>query len=99
MQNELQWKYRELPPFALFEALKLNLLYADECEVERASWFWLRRPKPLFIKSLLRFTDLRFRCAIPALRTEGGAPALSCLEPRDTYRCHRKRSAAHPVAM
>src|SRR5262249_60031969 len=23
MENEHQWKYRELPPFALFEALKL----------------------------------------------------------------------------
>jgi hypothetical protein len=53
MQNEHRWKYRELPPFALSEALKLNLLYADECEVARASWFWLRRPKPLFTKSLL----------------------------------------------
>jgi hypothetical protein len=30
LPNEHQFKYRELPPFALFEALKLNLLYADD---------------------------------------------------------------------
>jgi hypothetical protein len=53
MENENQWKYPELPPFALFEELKLNPLYADEGKVARASWFWLRRPKPLFTKSLL----------------------------------------------
>ena len=54
LEKEQQWRYRELPPFALFEALKLNLLYADESEFARASWFWLRRPKTLFTKSLLR---------------------------------------------
>jgi hypothetical protein len=53
LKNEQQWKYRELPPATLFEALKLNLLYADESEFARAGWFWLRRPKP-FTESLLR---------------------------------------------
>jgi hypothetical protein len=49
LEKEEQWRYRELPPFALFEALELNLLYADESEVARASWFWLRRPKSLLL--------------------------------------------------
>jgi hypothetical protein len=53
LEAEQQWKYRELPPVTLFEMLKLNLLYADESELARAAWFWLRRPKTPLPKSLL----------------------------------------------
>ena len=54
LKEEQPWKYRELPPAILFEALKLNLLYADKSEFARAEWFWLRRPKGLLTESWLR---------------------------------------------
>jgi hypothetical protein len=53
LEAEQQWKYWALPPCHLFEMLKLNLLYADESELARAAWFWLRRPKTPLPKSLL----------------------------------------------
>jgi hypothetical protein len=54
LKKKQQRKYRGLPPVTLFEALKLNLRYADESELARAGWFWLRRPKTVLTKSLLR---------------------------------------------
>jgi hypothetical protein len=54
LTKEPPWKYHELPPAPLFEALKLNLLYADQSEFARAGWFWLRRPKTLLSESWLR---------------------------------------------
>ena len=42
------WQYQELPPFLLPELSKLNWQGADDSELSRAAWFWLRRPKSTF---------------------------------------------------
>ena len=68
-------KYRELPPVTLFEVLKLNLLYADESELARAAWFWLRRPKAPLPKSLL-FILL---CVAATPHAHDWTPAFFCM--------------------
>jgi hypothetical protein len=48
--NECQhWKYPELPPEEVCHKLKLPPSSVDEYELERAGWFWNRRPKSAFV--------------------------------------------------
>ena len=42
------WQYQELPPFLLPQLRSLNWRGADDSELSRAIWFWLRRPKSTF---------------------------------------------------
>jgi hypothetical protein len=42
------WQYQELPPFLLPQLKNLNWPDADDSELPRAEWFWLRRPKSTF---------------------------------------------------
>jgi hypothetical protein len=45
IEDNQSWKYDELPPVQLLERLKLNKCLADRGEVERAEYFWTRRPR------------------------------------------------------
>jgi hypothetical protein len=45
IEDNQSWKYDELPPVQLLERLKLNKCLADRDEVERAEYFWTRRPR------------------------------------------------------
>lgn len=45
IEDNQDWKYDELPPVQLLERLKLNKCLADRDEVERAEYFWTRRPR------------------------------------------------------
>ena len=45
------WQYQELPPFLLPQLSKAKCRGADDSELSRAIWFWLRRPKSLLCKS------------------------------------------------
>jgi hypothetical protein len=45
IEDNQGWKYDELPPVQLLERLKLNKCLADRDEVERAEYFWTRRPR------------------------------------------------------
>jgi hypothetical protein len=42
------WQYQELPPFLLPQLRNLSWRDADDSELPRAAWFWLRRPKSTF---------------------------------------------------
>jgi hypothetical protein len=44
LQAEHCWKYQELPPIEILEAFALNCRPADDDELDRANWFWKRRP-------------------------------------------------------
>jgi|ERR1700747_439181 hypothetical protein len=39
------WKYPELAPTPLLRSLKLNHSEVDSSELNRAKWFWQRRPR------------------------------------------------------
>jgi hypothetical protein len=38
------WKYQELPPIEILEAFAFNCRPSDDDELNRANWFWNRRP-------------------------------------------------------
>ena len=42
------WQYQELPPVLLPQLRHLNRRDADDSELPRAEWFWLRRSKSTF---------------------------------------------------
>ena len=44
-QDNQNWKYDELSPVQLLERLKLDKCQADRDELERAEYFWARRPR------------------------------------------------------
>ncbi|MGA8482048.1 MAG: hypothetical protein WB696_29110 [Chthoniobacterales bacterium] len=56
LTSEPAWKYEELPPFLLSQVIKLDLLEANDSELSRAMWFWLRRPKLMFHDSAALMT-------------------------------------------
>ena len=39
------WKYREIAPDLLLRSLKLHEADVDRSELNRAEWFWRRRPR------------------------------------------------------
>jgi hypothetical protein len=43
--EKLSWKYRELAPALLLRSLKLYEKDVDRSELNRAEWFWRRRPR------------------------------------------------------
>jgi hypothetical protein len=51
LTTEPVWKYQELPPFLLPELIELDLVEADDSELSRVMWFWLRRPRLMLHES------------------------------------------------
>jgi hypothetical protein len=47
---EAACQYQELPPVLLPQLRNLHWRGADDSELSRATWFWLRRPKSTFCK-------------------------------------------------
>jgi hypothetical protein len=47
LEDDQRWKYDELSPVQLLEKLKLDDCPADKDELERAEFFWSRRPRLL----------------------------------------------------
>jgi hypothetical protein len=45
LEDNQSWKYDELSPVQLLERLKLDKCLADRNELERAEYFWGRRPR------------------------------------------------------
>jgi hypothetical protein len=45
LEDNQSWKYDELSPVQLLERLKLKKSLADRDELERAEYFWTRRPR------------------------------------------------------
>jgi hypothetical protein len=45
IEDNQSWKYDELSPVQLLEKLKLDKRLADRDELERAEYFWSRRPR------------------------------------------------------
>jgi hypothetical protein len=45
LEDNQSWKYDELSPVQLLEKLKLDKSLADRDELERAEYFWTRRPR------------------------------------------------------
>jgi len=43
--EKLSWKYREIAPDLLLRSLKLDEADVDRSELNRAEWFWRRRPR------------------------------------------------------
>ena len=62
------WQYQELPPFRLPQLRKLNWHGADDSELSRAIWFWLRRPKSTLYESSTALV-LEGLCALLSLIT------------------------------
>lgn len=44
LQDDQYWKYEELPPVELLEKLELHCRGPVTDELDRAGWFWRRRP-------------------------------------------------------
>jgi hypothetical protein len=47
LQDDSDWKYEWLSPVHLLENLELNRYPTDNAELDRAIWFWSRRPRLL----------------------------------------------------
>lgn len=45
LQDNQSWKYDELSPVQMLEKLKLDKRLANRDELERAEFFWARRPR------------------------------------------------------
>jgi hypothetical protein len=58
LQAKHGWKYEELPPIEILETFALYCRPANDAELDRANWFWKRRPKlVLAVGCILLFTD------------------------------------------
>jgi hypothetical protein len=60
LQTEQCWKYEELPPIEILEALAFNCRPSDDDELDRANWFWNRRPFLLSTASCLLLFAVAF---------------------------------------
>jgi hypothetical protein len=60
LQAEQCWKYQELPPIEILEAFALNCRPTNDDELERANWFWNRRPFLLSAVSCLLLFAVAF---------------------------------------
>jgi hypothetical protein len=55
LTTEPGWKYEELPPLLLVQVTRLDLFEVGYTELDRAHWFWSRRPKLTFHESVCIF--------------------------------------------
>lgn len=55
--EKLSWKYRELAPALLLRSLKLYEKDVDRSELNRAEWFWRRRPRLILGEGFFGWVD------------------------------------------
>ena len=65
IEDNQSWKYEELPPVRLMEKLKLDRSPADRDELERAEFFWARRPR--FLRAISSIVWLLVALGLPFL--------------------------------
>jgi len=63
IEDNQSWKYDELSPVQLLERLKLDKRLADRDELERAEYFWTRRPR--FLRAISWIAWLLLALGLP----------------------------------
>ena len=63
LEDNQSWKYDELSPVQLLEKLKLDKSLADRDELERAEYFWTRRPR--FLRAISWIAWLLLALGLP----------------------------------
>lgn len=70
------WRYPELPPFLLPKLVK-DLPAANDSELSRVIWFWLRRPKSKLYETVAAFIVEGVCVVLSLITTFGGWPEIS----------------------